>query len=137
MKNARLPRATALPISITSVTPLWRQYPCRRLKRAKATIRNKINIGSLPNSRVGYGIRKSKRSSHAMTIEAAVNRKWNDEMAQNRCLTSIEVGLRNSFAIGEAGKTICVVRRCERVNGYGLKGPTSTLLPLLYRLSDW
>src|SRR5215472_13526193 len=87
-------------MSMTSVTPLWLQYPCRSSKRAKATIRNKINSGTQPKSSVGYGIRKSKRSSHAMTIEVATSRKWKIEMVQNRCLTSIEYEMGYWFDMG-------------------------------------
>ena len=96
-KNARLPRATALPMSITSVTPLWRQYQFKRLKRANAITRNKISIGTQPKSKVGNGIRKSNRSNHATTIEVAISIKWNTAMAQNRCLTGMEVVLCNLF----------------------------------------
>jgi hypothetical protein len=55
-------------------------------------------------SRVGKGIRKSKRSNHASTTELVISGKWNSVIAQNRCLTSIEEVLWNSFDIGVAGK---------------------------------
>jgi len=88
-------------MSITSVTPLWRQYQFNRLKRANAITRNKISIGTQPKSKLGNGIRKSNRSSHAITIEAAISIKWNTALAQNRCLTGIEDVLRNLFDMDE------------------------------------
>jgi len=84
-------------MSITSVTPLWRQYPCKRLKRANAMTLNKISMGTQPKSKIGWGIRKSNRSNHAITTEAAISIQWNNATAQSRCLTGIEYVRRNLF----------------------------------------
>jgi hypothetical protein len=88
-------------MSITSVTPLWRQYQFNRLKRANAITRNKISIGTKPKSKAGNGILKSNRSNHAITIEAAISIEWNTALAQKRCLTGIEDAVRNLFDMDE------------------------------------
>src|ERR1700716_1396900 len=88
-RNANEPVRIAFITSIASLIPVWRHQPCIRLKNGMTARRTIMSMGAAVQSRLGSGIRNSKRKSQAHTSEQRMSPICNTSTSRDRQRNSV------------------------------------------------